>query len=158
MVALFLFIFLLFYLFIFYFFKNLRAVLFVFVNTFSPTVQGGSLLFTPSSAFIICGLLLLLLSRFSRVRLCATPQMAAHQAPPSMGFSRQEYWSGCFFRACQKLLRLSQLPMFSAATISGKQWIFLSSPFRILHECQRLWEMQFLDSRLHPRQLLRRRE
>ena len=39
-------------------------------------------------------LLLLLLSRFSRVRLCATPEMAAHQAPPSMGFSRQEYWSG----------------------------------------------------------------
>ena len=31
-----------------------------------------------------------LLSRFSRVRLCATPQMAAHQAPPSLGFSRQE--------------------------------------------------------------------
>ena len=39
-------------------------------------------------------LLLLLLSRFSRVRLCATPQTAAHQAPPSMGFSRQESWSG----------------------------------------------------------------
>ena len=39
-------------------------------------------------------LLLLLLSRFSRVRLCATPQMAAHQAPLSLGFSRQEYWSG----------------------------------------------------------------
>ena len=32
--------------------------------------------------------LLLLLSRFSRVRLCATPKMAAHQAPPSLGFSR----------------------------------------------------------------------
>ena len=38
-------------------------------------------------------LLLLLLSRFSRVRLCATPEMAAHQAPPSLGFSRQEHWS-----------------------------------------------------------------
>ena len=36
-------------------------------------------------------LLLLLLSRFSRVRLCATPQTAAHQAPPSLGFSRQEH-------------------------------------------------------------------
>ena len=32
--------------------------------------------------------MLLLLSRFSRVRLCATPQTAAHQAPPSLGFSR----------------------------------------------------------------------
>ena len=30
----------------------------------------------------------------SRVWLLATPWTAAHQAPPSMGFSRQEYWSG----------------------------------------------------------------
>ena len=33
----------------------------------------------------------LLLSHFGRVRLCATPWTAAYQAPPSMGFSRQEY-------------------------------------------------------------------
>ena len=38
--------------------------------------------------------LLLLLSHFSRIQLCATPWTAAYQAPPSMGFSRQEYWSG----------------------------------------------------------------
>ena len=30
----------------------------------------------------------------SRVQLSATPWIAAYQAPPSMGFSRQEYWSG----------------------------------------------------------------
>ena len=30
----------------------------------------------------------------SRARLLATPWTAAYQAPPSMGFSRQEYWSG----------------------------------------------------------------
>ena len=42
-------------------------------------------------------LLLLLLSHFSRVRLCATPQAAAHQAPLSMGFTRQEHWSGLPF-------------------------------------------------------------
>ena len=42
-------------------------------------------------------LLLLLLSHFSRVRLCATPETAAHQAPPSLGFSRQEHWSGLPF-------------------------------------------------------------
>ena len=41
--------------------------------------------------------LLLLLSRFNRVRLCVTPQMAAHQAPLSLGFSRQERWSGLVF-------------------------------------------------------------
>ena len=39
------------------------------------------------------GVLLLLLSRFSPVRLCATPETAAHQTPPSQGFSRQEHWS-----------------------------------------------------------------
>ena len=33
----------------------------------------------------------------SRVRLFATPWTVAHQAPPSMGFSRQEYWSGLPF-------------------------------------------------------------
>ena len=38
-------------------------------------------------------LLLVLLSRFSRGRLCAIPQTAAHQASPSLGFSRQEHWS-----------------------------------------------------------------
>ena len=33
----------------------------------------------------------------SRVRLFATPWTVAHRAPPSMGFSRQEYWSGLPF-------------------------------------------------------------
>ena len=42
-------------------------------------------------------LLLLLLSRFSHVWLCATPKTAAHHAPPSLGFSRQEHWSGLLF-------------------------------------------------------------
>ena len=41
--------------------------------------------------------LLQLLSRFSRVRLCATPRTAVHQVPLSLGFSRQEYWSGLPF-------------------------------------------------------------
>ena len=38
--------------------------------------------------------LLLLVGRFSRLRLSATSQTAAHQAPLSPGFSRQEHWSG----------------------------------------------------------------
>ena len=33
----------------------------------------------------------------SRVRLFATPWTVAYHAPPSMGFSRQEYWSGLLF-------------------------------------------------------------
>ena len=71
-------------------------------------VQGSQYLYQPmvcKYSFPFCDkfiwgkepLLLLLLSRFSRVRLCATPETAAHQAPPSMGFSRQEHWSGLPF-------------------------------------------------------------
>ena len=41
--------------------------------------------------------LLLLLSHFNHVQLCVTPWMAAHQAPPSLGFSKQEHWSGLPF-------------------------------------------------------------
>ena len=37
-------------------------------------------------------LLLLQISCFSHAQLCGTPYMAAHEAPPSMAFSRQEYW------------------------------------------------------------------
>ena len=44
-------------------------------------------------------LLLLLLSRVSCVRLCATPWTAAQQAPTPLGFSRQERWSGLPFPA-----------------------------------------------------------
>ena len=50
-----------------------------------------------SSMVTLLLLLLLLLSRFSRVRFCAPPEMAAHQAPPSLGFSRQEHWSRLSF-------------------------------------------------------------
>ena len=42
-------------------------------------------------------MLLLLLSHFSHVRLCVTPETAAHQAPSSLGFSSQEHWSGLPF-------------------------------------------------------------
>ena len=38
-----------------------------------------------------------MLSHFSCVQLFATPWTVAHQAPLSMGFSRQEYWSGLPF-------------------------------------------------------------
>ena len=50
----------------------------------------GGLLF--SSSMHTC-----MLSHFSCVRLCATPWTAAHQAPPSTGFSRQKYRGGLPF-------------------------------------------------------------
>ena len=40
----------------------------------------------------------------SRVRLLVTPWTAAHQAPPSVGFSRQEYWSGLPLPSAHPLL------------------------------------------------------
>ena len=52
---------------------------------------------------------ILLLSHFSRVRLCATPQTAAHQAPLSLGFSRQEYWSGLPFPPMHKVKSESEV-------------------------------------------------
>ena len=67
--------------------------------------------------FNLCILVLLLLSRFSRVQLCATPRTAAYQAPPSMGFSRQEYWRGVpspspfvFYYFCYKLKMSWEFP------------------------------------------------
>jgi len=47
----------------------------------------------------------MLLSRSSRVRLCVTPKTAAHQAPPSLGFSRQEHWSRLPFPSPMKQVK-----------------------------------------------------
>ena len=61
------------------------------IESTSPALAGR--FFTISATWEVYKLsllLLLLLSRFSLVQLCATPKTA----PPPMGFSRQEYWSG----------------------------------------------------------------
>ena len=75
-------------------------------------------------------LLLLLLSHFSRVRLCETPETAAHQAPPSLGFSRQEHWSGLPFPSpmheCEKW-KWSRSVVFDSSRPHGLQ------PTRLLH-------------------------
>ena len=63
--------------------------------TFLPSSKRLLISWLQSPSAVI--LLLLLLSHFSCVRLCATPLTAAHQAPPSFGFSRQEHWSGLPF-------------------------------------------------------------
>ena len=41
-----------------------------------------------------CSVCMCVLSHFSHVQLLATPWSAAHQSPPSVRFSRHEYWSG----------------------------------------------------------------
>ena len=50
----------------------------------------------------------------SRARLCATPWTAAHQAPPSMGFSRQEYWSWGDIAFSRKLVQFGSTAVLSA--------------------------------------------
>ena len=63
----------------------------------AQNVLGFNFLIQQMKEVLLVLLLLLLLSRFSRVRLCATPETAAHQVHPSLGFSRQEHWSGLPF-------------------------------------------------------------
>ena len=77
----------------------------------------------------IKSLLLLLLSCFSRVRLCTTPQMAAHQAPPSLGFSRQEHWSGLPFPSPK---HESEKWKWSHSVVSDHQWHYGLQPSRLL--------------------------
>ena len=75
---------------------------------------------------------MLLLSHFSSVRPCATPWTAAHQAPLSTEFSRQEYWNGLPFPSpiymyiCVHIAGASQvshwvknLPAGDSSSISG---------------------------------------
>ena len=63
----------------------------------------------------------------SRVQLYATPWTAAYQAPPSMGFSRQEYWSGVPLS--------SPIPKASLGLFSGQKLVS--------EECEP-WEIQGL--------------
>ena len=65
------------------------------------------------------------LQSLSRVRPFATPWTVAYQAPPSMGFSRQEYWSGCHaphvgfpIYVPTNSVRVCQLPYYPYNTVS----------------------------------------
>ena len=68
--------------------------------------------------------LLLLLSCFSRVRLGATLKTAAHQAPPFLGFSRQEYWSGLPFPS----------PMHESESEVAQSCPTLATPWTAAHQ------------------------
>ena len=70
-----------------------------------------NLLFHLNTQIQLCMTSLQLLSRFICVQLCVTPQTAAHQAPPSLGFSRQEHWSGLPFPLqCMKVKSEREVP------------------------------------------------
>ena len=92
-------------------------------------------------------LLLLLLSLFRRVRLCATPYTAAHQAPPSLGFSRQEHWSGLPFPS--PMLE-SEKWKWSHSVVSDSSRPHELQPTRLLHPwvalnyiCKKNWFRSF---------------
>ena len=86
----------------------------------SGTVFCGLLLYpiatSAAAASLTWIVLLLLLSHFSHVRLFVTPWTTAYQAPSSMGFSRQEYWSGVPLPSpldCAVISKLACLPQLS---------------------------------------------
>ena len=69
-------------------------------------------------------LLLLLLTHFSRVRLLSTPWTAAHQAPPSMRFSKKEYWSGVPLPSLKCFLVTTKKSQFSFDQgFPGSSWV-----------------------------------
>ena len=70
--------------------ESLPRALFYFIFRINFLLEYSC--FTVLCYLLLLLLLLLLLSHFSRVQLCA-----AQQAPPSLGFSRQEHWSGLPF-------------------------------------------------------------
>ena len=79
---------------------------------------------------LFLALLLLLLSHFSRVRLCATPETAAYQDPPSLGFSRQEHWSGL---PCPSPMHESEKWKWSRSVVSESSPPHGLQPTRLLH-------------------------
>ena len=84
-------------------------------------------------------LLLLLLSRFSHVRLCVTPETAAHQAPPSLGFSRQEHWSGLPFPSPINVIKYFTYKIkiiFVYFHVSVIYFLFLHILLNFFHQCK----------------------
>ena len=65
----------------------------------------------------------------SRVQLLATPWTAAYQVPPSMGFSRQEYWSGVPLPSPDKNIRNQRKHDILTHTPSSNQCFFLFFAF-----------------------------
>ena len=70
------------------------------IKPMSPALQADSLLSEPPEKPMKSNSEM---KSLSRVRLFATPWTVAYQAPPSMGFSRQEYWSGLPFPSPEDL-------------------------------------------------------
>ena len=79
----------------FQFFQRLSLVIICFhlVQSHHSQIASASVPFS----LVYCNYIGAKVKLLSYVRLFATPQTVTYQAPPSMGFSRQEYWSGLPF-------------------------------------------------------------
>ena len=75
----------------------------------------------------------------SRVWLLATPWTAAYQAPPSVGFSRQEYWSGEVFK-----LNFSR----------KEHWLLMNYQSHYSLSVQRYWLKEYLLSNIHSMDII----
>ena len=70
----------------------------------------------------------------SRVRLIETPWTAAYQAPPSMGFSRQEYWSGVPLPSLDTSIKMSLPGSSVPGILQARHWSGLPFPSP-MHAC-----------------------
>ena len=79
----------------------------------------------------------------SRVGLLATPWTAAHQAPPSMGFSRREYWSGVPLPSPITLVTLCLIyhRLLDCGVLVEKDLVLLTPSFAVPNTEPGTWEM-----------------
>ena len=94
---------------------------------------------------------------FSRVRLLATPWTTAYQAPPSMGFSRQEYWSGLplpspphlsrkpYTESASFLCGIHSLSFLETEIQCNSRWHVVSQRTMIFCLFCRRWKQKLLD-------------
>ena len=86
---------------------------------------GGDLMSSYINGACMCMLIC-----FSRIQLCVTLWAVAHQAPPSLGFSRQEHWSGLPFPSPR---HKSEKWKWSRSVVSNSQRPNGLQPTRLLH-------------------------
>ena len=81
---------------------------------------------------------LCVLHHFSCVGLFAIPWTAAHQAPLSMGFSRQEYWSGLAFPSSEDLPYRGVNPTSLTSPALAGGLFTTSATWEALHYCPKI--------------------
>ena len=76
----------------------------------------------------------------SHVRLFATPWAVAYQAPPSMGFSRQEYWSGVASPSPKNMPNNRFFLWSPHSLIKGDSNLFYTTKKAVIHSKIELWK------------------